>query len=62
MKASHTVLMPTPEEQEALHTGPDEPVLRLSRVTLDTDGRSIQVDMMTMPAHRQRLRYEMRIG
>ncbi|MFD7893497.1 GntR family transcriptional regulator [Streptomyces sp. NPDC059743] len=57
-----TARMPRPEEQETLHTGPDEPVLRLSRVTLDADGRSIQVDMMTMPAHRQRLRYEMRIG
>ncbi|MEV0041075.1 UTRA domain-containing protein [Streptomyces sp. NPDC050804] len=57
-----TARMPSPEEREALRTEPDEPVLRLARVTLDADGRPIQADMMTMPARLQRLRYEMRIG
>lgn len=57
-----TARMPGVEEREALHMGPDEPVLRLSRVTLDGDDQPIQVDMMVMPAHRQRLRYEIRIG
>lgn len=54
--------MPEGEECELLRLGPGEPVLRLSRVTLDSGDRPFQVDMMIMPAHRQRLRYEMRIG
>ncbi|MGW0535776.1 GntR family transcriptional regulator [Streptomyces sp. NPDC003032] len=57
-----TARMPDAAEREALHLDADEPVLRLSRVTLDGDGRPVQVDMMVMPAHRQRLRYEIRIG
>ncbi|MDT9688811.1 UTRA domain-containing protein [Streptomyces sp. P9(2023)] len=54
--------LPRPDEREALRTGPDQPVLQLTRTTLDGDDRAIQVDMMTMPADRQRLRYEIRIG
>ncbi|WP_059013307.1 UTRA domain-containing protein [Streptomyces specialis] len=57
-----TAGMPDAEERGLLRTGPDEPVLRLTRVTLDGAGRPIQVDKMTMPAGRQRLRYELRIG
>ncbi|WP_399925857.1 GntR family transcriptional regulator [Streptomyces kanamyceticus] len=57
-----TARMPTADEREALRLGGDEPVLRLNRVTLDADDRPIQADMMVMPAHRQRLRYEIRIG
>jgi DNA-binding GntR family transcriptional regulator len=57
-----TARMPTADEREALRLGGDEPVLRLNRVTLDGDDRPIQADMMVMPAHRQRLRYEIRIG
>jgi len=57
-----TARMPSTEEREILRLSPDEPVLRLSRVTLDGDDRPFQVDMMVMPAHRQRLRYEIRIG
>ncbi|MEV0277350.1 UTRA domain-containing protein [Streptomyces sp. NPDC050610] len=57
-----TARMPTADEREALRLGRDEPVLRLSRVTLDGDDRPIQADLMVMPAHRQRLRYETRIG
>lgn len=54
--------MPSSKEREALHTGPDEPVLKLTRVTLDAHDRPFQVDMMTMPGHLQRLRYEIRMG
>jgi len=57
-----TARMPDAEEREVLCLSPDQPVLRLSRVTLDSDDRPFQVDMMVMPAHRQRLRYEIRIG
>ncbi|MFE7115284.1 GntR family transcriptional regulator [Streptomyces sp. NPDC057654] len=57
-----TARMPTADEREALGLARDEPVLRLSRVTLDGDDRPIQADLMVMPAHRQLLRYEIRIG
>ncbi|MEU4151115.1 UTRA domain-containing protein [Streptomyces sp. NPDC026659] len=57
-----TARMPGAEECEALRMAPDEPVLLLSRVTLDEADLPIQADLMVMPAHRQRLRYEMRIG
>ncbi|MEV7424016.1 UTRA domain-containing protein [Streptomyces sp. NPDC091212] len=56
-----TAHTPTPDERETLHTEPGEPALRLTRVTFDSQDRPLQVDMMTMPGHRQRLRYEMRI-
>ncbi|MPY64649.1 GntR family transcriptional regulator [Streptomyces spongiae] len=54
--------MPDDAEREVLGTAPGEPVLRLTRLTLDRDDRPIQVDRMVMPALRQRLRYEIRIG
>ncbi|MCQ9184124.1 UTRA domain-containing protein [Streptomyces sp. IBSBF 2953] len=57
-----TAGMPDQEEREALRAAPDEPVLRLVRLTLDRDDRPIQVDRMVMPALRQRLRYQIRIG
>ncbi|MFJ2769671.1 GntR family transcriptional regulator [Streptomyces sp. NPDC087300] len=57
-----TARMPSEDERATLGMGEGEPVLRISRVTLDGDGRPIQADMMVMPAHRQRLRYEIRIG
>ncbi|MBB4891810.1 DNA-binding GntR family transcriptional regulator [Streptomyces olivoverticillatus] len=57
-----TARMPDEEEKEVLCTAPDEPVLQLTRLTLDRRGRPVQVDVMTMPAHRQRLHYEMTIG
>ncbi len=57
-----TARMPGAEEREALRVGTDEPVLRLSRVTLDSADRPFQADLMVMPARRQRLRYEIRIG
>ncbi|MER5841136.1 UTRA domain-containing protein [Streptomyces prasinus] len=57
-----TARMPSPEERDVLRLAPDEPVLHLSRVTLDSDDRPFQADMMVMPALRRRLRYEIRIG
>ncbi|RZU37433.1 UTRA domain-containing protein [Streptomyces sp. BK022] len=57
-----TARMPDPEEREALRLDTGEPVLRLSRVTFDDADRPIQADQMVMPAHRQQLRYEIRIG
>lgn len=57
-----TARMPGAEERQVLRLGPDEPVIGLSRVTFDGDDRPFQVDRMVMPAHRQRLRYEIRIG
>ncbi|MEU2599330.1 UTRA domain-containing protein [Streptomyces hirsutus] len=57
-----TARMPSPEERDLLHLGPDEPVLHLSRITLDGDDRPFQADMMVMPALRRRLSYEIRIG
>ncbi|MFE1765281.1 UTRA domain-containing protein [Streptomyces angustmyceticus] len=54
--------MPGREEREALRTGDDEPVLQLTRVTLDAHDRPIQVDRMAMPGRLQRLRYEIKIG
>ncbi|MEU4683163.1 GntR family transcriptional regulator [Streptomyces xinghaiensis] len=57
-----TARLPTSEERDSLSLGEHEPVLTLTRLTLDSGDRPIQVDMMTMPAHLQRLRYELRIG
>ncbi|GAA1415560.1 hypothetical protein GCM10009601_05450 [Streptomyces thermospinosisporus] len=54
--------MPSAEEREILRLEEDHPVLRLSRVTFDSDDRPFQVDIMVMPAHRQRLHYEIQIG
>ncbi|GAA2570014.1 MULTISPECIES: GntR family transcriptional regulator [Streptomyces] len=57
-----TAAMPDEGECRTLEAAPDEPVLRLTRVTLDRDDHPIQVDRMVMPALRQRLRYEIEIG
>ncbi len=57
-----TARMPDDEERLVLRISPDQPVLRLTRTTRDADGRPIQADTMIMPADRQRLRYEIRIG
>ncbi|WP_425580617.1 UTRA domain-containing protein [Streptomyces thermospinosisporus] len=57
-----TARMPSAEEREILRLEEDHPVLRLSRVTFDSDDRPFQVDIMVMPAHRQRLHYEIQIG
>ncbi|MBH1934688.1 UTRA domain-containing protein [Streptomyces sp. AV19] len=53
---------PAAEELQTLAMAEEEPVLRLTRVTFDGNDRPLQVDVMTMPAHRQSLRYELRIG
>ncbi|MFD4502802.1 GntR family transcriptional regulator [Streptomyces sp. NPDC058457] len=57
-----TATLPDAEEQKILLITPTDPVLRLTRLTLDRDDRPIQVDRMVMPAQRQQLRYEIRIG
>ncbi|WP_432096152.1 GntR family transcriptional regulator [Streptomyces sp. bgisy100] len=56
-----TARLPTANEADELRIEPGEPVLQLTRVTLDADDRPIQVDIMAMPSQRQRLRYELRI-
>jgi GntR family transcriptional regulator len=53
--------MPSLAEQESLSLGTPDPVLCLTRVTLDSQERPFQVDMSVFPATTQRLRYEMRI-
>ncbi|WP_327234526.1 UTRA domain-containing protein [Streptomyces sp. NBC_01317] len=57
-----TARLPGEEEQGALDIPPGEPVLHLTRVAFDSADRPIQLDLMTMPARLQRLRYEIRIG
>ncbi|MFJ1596820.1 GntR family transcriptional regulator [Streptomyces sp. NPDC088261] len=57
-----TARMPDDEELAALDIPPGEPVLHLTRVTFDGDDRPVQLDLITMPARLQRLRYEIRIG
>jgi len=54
--------MPSEEEREALQLETGEPILQLTRLTLDDGERPVQVDVMAMPSQRQRLRYELRIG
>ena len=53
--------MPDEAEREALGLGKHDPVLQLTRVTLDADDKPFQVDVSVFPATTQRLRYEMRI-
>ncbi|NIY66409.1 regulatory protein KorSA C GntR-family transcriptional regulator [Streptomyces malaysiensis] len=57
-----TARMPDARECELLRTGAEEPVLCLERIVLDGADRAIQADLITMPAQRQRLRYEIRMG
>lgn len=57
-----TARVPSAEEHEALHLGPTEPVLQLTRTTYDSSDRPIQADVMVMPSGRQQLQYEIRIG
>ncbi len=57
-----TARMPDAQERELLRIGTEEPVMRLERIVLDGADRAIQADLMTMPAQRRRLRYEIRMG
>ncbi|MFI5981149.1 GntR family transcriptional regulator [Streptomyces sp. NPDC051555] len=57
-----TARLSTTEECGPLCVQPGEPVLVVSRVTLDSADRAIQADVMVMPAERAQLRYETRIG
>lgn len=52
----------TEQERAQLQLATGEPVLQLTRLTLDDADRPIQVDVMAMPPRRQKLRYEIRIG
>ncbi|AXI71994.1 GntR family transcriptional regulator [Streptomyces cavourensis] len=54
--------MPSGSERAALSLKDGEPVLELTRLTLDAADRPIQADVMAMPPRGQRLRYEIRIG
>ncbi|MEU8624877.1 UTRA domain-containing protein [Streptomyces sp. NPDC048669] len=54
--------MPSGSERAALSLAASEPVLELTRLTLDGDDRPIQADVMVMPPRGQELRYEIRIG
>ncbi|MEW2416263.1 UTRA domain-containing protein [Streptomyces sp. NPDC046866] len=57
-----TARMPSDEEHDQLRMGQEEPVLRIARVTYDAADTPLQADLMVMPAARQQLRYETRIG
>ncbi|MFJ8161407.1 UTRA domain-containing protein [Streptomyces sp. NPDC096136] len=57
-----TARMPDEEEYERLRLGLGQPVLQLARTTYDSADRAIQADVMVMPAGRQQLRYEIRLG
>lgn len=52
----------TGPEVEQLGLAAGDPVLQLTRLTLDEADRPIQVDVMAMPPQRQKLHYEIRIG
>lgn len=54
--------MPSESERAELALRVGEPVLELTRLTLDAHDRPIQADVMVMPPRGQRLRYEIRIG
>ncbi|MEV6317151.1 UTRA domain-containing protein [Streptomyces sp. NPDC051776] len=54
--------LPNTDEAKTLGIEETEPVLQLTRLTLDHEDRTIQVDIMSMPSQRQGLRYELRIG
>ena len=54
--------MPSREERDALRLNGQDPVLILRRVTTDTEGTPIQVDLMTMPARGRHLNYEMQVN
>lgn len=51
--------MPTEAEHEMLGLDDAEPVLCMTRLTMDADGRRFQVDESVFPATGQRLRYEL---
>ncbi|MEV7728445.1 UTRA domain-containing protein [Streptomyces sp. NPDC087917] len=64
VRAVETVVarMPSADERAQLLVEPGAPVLVISRITLDAADSPIQADVMIMPATRQQLRYEIRIG
>lgn len=56
-----TARMPTDHERSELQMTDNEPVLVLERVTLGSDGRPIQADVMVTPASARRLRYDLKV-
>lgn len=57
-----TARMPTGSERAGLALEAGQPVLELTRLTLDDGDRAIQVDVMVMVPRRGQLRYEIGIG
>lgn len=57
-----TARMPSADEAAQLRLDAGEPVLQLARTTYDAADRAIQADLMVMPAGRQQVQYEIRIG
>ncbi|MFJ2608155.1 GntR family transcriptional regulator [Streptomyces sp. NPDC087425] len=51
--------MPSEAERQVLLLADAEPVLCMTRVSLNADGRPFQVDVSVFPANGQRLRYEL---
>lgn len=54
--------MPNAAERDELALAEGEPVLCMTRVTENGDGRPFRADVSVFPAAGQRLRYEPRIG
>jgi DNA-binding GntR family transcriptional regulator len=53
--------MPDAGERDELALGEGQPVLCMTRVSEDGDGKPFQVDVSVFPAARQRLRYDMKV-
>lgn len=51
----------TADERSSLNLDDRSPVLVIERLTLDTEGHTIQADVMVAPAALRRLRYEVKV-
>lgn len=56
-----TARKPAKSERALLDLAQDDPVLVLTRLSLDSSDRPIQVELMTAPAGIRRLRYELKV-
>lgn len=54
-----TARLPESDEATALHLNTGTPVLAVSRVALDTEGRAVEVNDMVLPGDRFELMYEL---
>jgi DNA-binding GntR family transcriptional regulator len=54
--------LPTPDEANVLNTDPSDPVLVLTRLARNQDGRPVELSVMTRLGARGRLRYEMKVN